>query len=295
MVRGVLLLELIAILSAGAAWALPEGILTPAPTVFPPLRLAGAELGGDGVEIGGAGGTGPAFIDERGVESPGPSRGKTILLSALVPGLGQLLHGHRTAGTAFLLGEVASWTGFVVFREQGSLRKERYIEYAERFAGVEDASGQPNAYYGFLARYDRSGEPGGPDSYNEIEVRMRAARELYPNDPAAQERYIREHSITGAQAWDWESEERRLDYADLRIASETAYHRSDYAIGGLVAGRILSLMHAIWMTSEEAKAGAGTGPGVGAAGRLGARFAVEPFADGDLARGESRVGVRHSF
>lgn len=274
-----LIYALMAITWAGGAWARPERGLAAAAvpgSPFPPLRLAAAESGATA-------GTAPAFIDERGVETPGPSRGKTILLSALVPGLGQLLHGHRTTGTTFLLGEVASWTGFIVFREQGNIRKDRYVEYAERFAGVEEASGQSNAYYGFLARYDRSGEPGGPDSYNEIEVRMRAVRELHPNDPAAQERYIRENSISGARAWDWESEERRFDYADLRIASETAYHRSDYAVGGLVAGRILSLMHAIWMTSEEAKV------------EVGARPAVEPFADGSLARGEGRIGVRRSF
>lgn len=225
------------------------------------------------------------FIDERGVPHEGPSRRKTIFFSALVPGLGQLLHGERTYGTIFLTGEVASWTSFAVFRIQGNLRENRYIEHAERFAGVDDASGQSSEYYAFLARYDRSGEPGGPESYNEVEVRQYARDELYPGDQAAQEAYIRDHSINGALAWDWESDARRSDYAAIRISSENAFHRSEYSVGAMVAGRILSVMHAVWLTanhSEEAEEGAKKG-------------AYQPFLDTDPRGGESRFGLRYRF
>ncbi|MGD8395096.1 MAG: hypothetical protein PVF43_06445 [Candidatus Eiseniibacteriota bacterium] len=194
---------------------------------------------------------GVQYIDERGApHSDGrPSRGRTILYSALVPGLGQLKWGSRPVGVALMLGEVASWTSFITFRAQGASRKDRYIDYAERFAGISDADGEADSYFQSLARYDRS-DPG-PGSYNEIEVRLVAIRELYPDDPVAQQRYIEENSITGNLAWDWESEARRLQFADLRSSSESAYHRADFSIGGMVAGRILSLMHAIWLTAER--------------------------------------------
>jgi len=253
------------------------------PAVFPPLNLSALRSGPADLKQ-----DFPGFVDERGQSgSPRLSRGKTILLSALVPGLGQLVRGERTYGSLFMLGEVASWTSFAVFRVQGNLREDRYIEFAERFAGVEEANGQSDAYYGHLASYDRSGEPGGPDSYNEVEVRQVARDELYPGDPAAQEAYIREHSIGGAQAWDWESDTRRREYTAIRIASETAYHRSVYAVGGLVAGRILSLMHAIWLTageSEGAEGGAGDGAG-----------AYRLILDPNFPLGESRLGVSYRF
>ncbi len=193
------------------------------------------------------------YIDERGqkVNSDRPTRSRTILYSALVPGLGQLQWGDKPAAVGFMLGEVASWASYLTFRIQGNLREDRYVEYAERFAGVQRPAGQSNQYYQALGRYNRS-DPG-PGSYNEIEVRMVAKRELYPDDPAAQERYIAENSISGDRAWNWESESRRLEYASIRSSSESSRHRADFAIGGMVAGRILSVMHAIWLTADRSE------------------------------------------
>jgi hypothetical protein len=197
--------------------------------------------------------------------------------------------GYNGAAATFMVVEAASWTSLVVFQVQGGSRKDRYIEYAERFAGVVDASGQGNDYYRALARYDRS-DPG-PGSYNEIEVRLVAKRELYPNDPVAQQRYIAENSITGGLAWNWESEARRETYADIRNSSESAYHNAKFAVAGLIGGRILSVMHALWMTGggdevegEDASDGAASFAG-----------AFAPFVEPDFARGENRVGVRRSF
>jgi hypothetical protein len=219
-----------------------------------------------------------------------PSRTKMILLSALVPGWGQLDAGQKTWGTVFLMGEIASWSSLIAFETQGSQREDRFIEHAERFAGVESAGGQADAYYAALAEYDRSGLPGGPDSYNEIEVRLEA-RNLYPDDPASQSAYISAHEITGDLAWDWESEDRRFEYADLRIASETAYHRANYAIAGLVAGRILSVLHAVWSTAdredgdeiEESALDTTSTP------------AWTPLVESDFARGRSRLGLCYRF
>jgi len=221
---------------------------------------------------------------ETELDEGGPSRGKIILLSALLPGLGQLEAGHTGMGTVFLIGEAACWTSLAIFRVQGDDRKDRYIEYAMRFAGVANAGGQSDDYYGSLAEYDHSGEPGGPDSYNEMEVRM-VARDLYPDDRAQQDAYVVENQITGDLAWDWESEDRRYDYADIRVASETAYHRSEYAVAGLVIGRILSVMHAVWLTADTGEPAAGDTE----------RGAVRPYAESDFALGASRVGVRYTF
>lgn len=213
----------------------------------------------------------------------GPGRTKMMLLSALVPGLGQLSAGEKTWGSVFLLGEIACWTSLIVFETQGAEREDRFVEQAERYAGVEDASGQSDSYYSALATYDRSGLPGGPDSYNEIEVRAEA-RGLYPDDPDQQAAYITEHEIQGQLAWDWDTEDHRFDYADLRIASETSYHRANYAIAGLVAGRVLSVLQVVWATAEpdeedEQASGA----------------TLAPLVESDWAQGSSRFGLQYRF
>jgi hypothetical protein len=278
LLRIALILLSASLLGAGIANAGIDG--SPAPvaerSVFPPLRVS--SMGGTRAE--GPAGSNPSV---GGGEDVGPSRRKTILYSALLPGLGQLRHGQKTVGTAFLLGEIASWTAYVTYRVQKSNREERYIEHAERFAGIEDADGQADEYYGYLARYDRSGEPGGPDSYNEVEVRQ-LARDLYPDDLARQQQFIEENSITGAQTWDWESDARRFEYESLRIGAESADHDAEFAIAAMAIGRIVSVMHAIWFTAEpeenEEEASEGS---------------YRPYFDADLARGESRLGVRYRF
>jgi hypothetical protein len=233
----------------------------------------------------------PPAIKPEAAQANGASgigRTKMVLLSALVPGLGQLENGDKTWGAVFLMGEVASWSSLIAFETQGSQREDRMVEYAERFAGVEDAGGQSDSYYSSLATYDRSGLPGGPDSYNEIEVRDEA-RSLYPDDLDQQAAYITQHEITGPLAWDWESDDRRFEFADLRIASETSYHRANYAIAGLVAGRVLSVLHAVWSTADHG----GETDSDGAELRHGASFA--PLVESDLVHGASRLGLRYRF
>jgi hypothetical protein len=258
--------------------------------------VTGAESSPDSAEIE------PELTSEPEAPPPaddgGPSRAKTVLLSALVPGLGQLEAGEKTWGSVFLLGEVASWTSLIVFQTQGGNGRDDYIEFAERFAGVDDADGQSDSYYSALAQYDRSGEPGGPDSYNESEVRWEA-RQLYPNDPEAQAQYIAANEITGTLAWDWDTEDQRFDYADRRIASETAYHRVNYAIAGLVVGRVLSVLHAVWMTADDEELE--TEKEEDEAAEM-SRFAprdvagsLAPLVESDVAHGRSRFGLRYRF
>jgi hypothetical protein len=175
-------------------------------------------------------------------EEAGTVRGATpkdLLFSLALPGLGELRTGHRNRAIAHFAAEAAVWTAFIVFRVQGGLRKDDYIEYAEVYAGVQDAEGQSDDYYKELARFRRS-DPG-PLSYNELEVRA-TARSLFPDDLEAQKRYIEENEIRGALAWDWETVDNWRTYGLMRESSELSYQRSRFAIAGAVANRIASVL-----------------------------------------------------
>jgi hypothetical protein len=164
---------------------------------------------------------------------------RDLLLSALVPGLGELRTGHTRMAAVHFAAEAAIWTSFVVFRVQGGLRRDDYVEYAEVFAGVRDVSGRSDNYFKELARYIRS-DPG-PNSYNEREVRD-TARALYPDDPDARQRYIEAHEYTGDLAWDWETVDNWRTYRELRESSELSLQRSRFCIGAAVANRIASVL-----------------------------------------------------
>jgi hypothetical protein len=164
---------------------------------------------------------------------------KDMLLSALVPGLGELRTGHTTMAAVHFAAEAAVWTSFIVFRVQGGLRRDDYVEYAEVYAGARNTSARSDNYFRELARYVRS-DPG-PDSYNEREVRD-TARALYPDDPDARRSYVEAHEYTGDLAWDWETVENWRTYRELRESSELSYQRSRFCIGAAVANRIASVL-----------------------------------------------------
>ncbi len=172
-----------------------------------------------------------------------------LFLSALLPGLGELRTGHRTMAAIHFAAEAAVWTTFAVFRVQGELRRDDYIEYAEVFAGIRDASDRSDGYFKDLARYARS-DPG-PDSYNEKEVRD-TARALYPDDLEARQRYIEANEITGDKAWNWETVDNWRTYRNLRESSELSFQRSRFCIAAAVANRIASV---IGLTRSRGPAG----------------------------------------
>lgn len=164
---------------------------------------------------------------------------KDMLLSLALPGLGELRTGHRNRAVMHFAVEAAVWVSFIVFRVQGEIRKDDYLEFAGIFAGVQDVGGQSDEYYRNLARFIRS-DPG-PNSYNEIEVRA-TARALYPDDLEARQLYISENEISDARAWSWETDEDWLTYGAMRESSELSFQRSRFTIGAAIANRIASVL-----------------------------------------------------
>jgi hypothetical protein len=178
----------------------------------------------------------------------GKSKAKALALSTLLPGAGQYYAGRKGRASFFFLMESAIWTSFIVFEVQGYLRKDNYIDYAELMAGVA-AEGKPEDFYRALGRYMQS-DPG-PGSYNE-DVR-REARALYPDDKQKQDQYVQENGYFGENAWQWQSEEDRAYYRNLRKKSQLSFSRATYMLGVAVANRILSAMDATRSVTTSAK------------------------------------------
>jgi len=179
------------------------------------------------------------MVDPAGELRKRDSTPKDMLASVALPGLGELRSGRRGWAIAHIAAETAVWVSFVVFRVQGELRKDDYIEYAEVYGGVRDADGRSEEYYRNLAKYRRS-DPG-PDSYNEREVRE-TARVLFPDDLQARKDYIDRNMITGPLAWSWESDAHWRSFAELRSSSERSFQRSRFCFAAAIANRIVSVL-----------------------------------------------------
>ena len=157
-------------------------------------------------------------VEQSGVG--GKSKWKALGLSLLVPGAGQYYSGNTGRMKIFGATEVLVWSGFFGFRAYGGWKKEDFKSWAAFHAGA-DVNGKSDDYFEKLTYYDNL------DEYNQFELLYEGPRALiFPSTP---EFY-----------WNWDSDESRSHYRDLRNQSKNAYRRSLLFLGAAVVNRILS-------------------------------------------------------
>lgn len=171
----------------------------------------------------------------------GAERARILLQSLTVPGWGQATLGHRRTGAGFLVAEAGIWGAFTAFRIQEHLRTDTYERTAQLFAGV-DLADRDEEFRRIVGSFASSEE------YNQLVV-TRIAANLYLNDPAAPRMaeylaYIDQHSLRGADAWDWTDFESFRRYGSQRKDAQRAALRSNTALGLAIANRLLSALHA---------------------------------------------------
>lgn len=203
-----------------------------------------------------------------GVGSPGTKNpGIAILMSAVLPGWGELYTGHTARAKGFMAAEAAIWLGYAGFTIQGNLREDDYMDYARAFAGVGADAG--SGYWDDVSDFIRS---EGTASYNES-IR-REARSLFPDDLEAQEEYFLENGYFGSQAWEWESEERFQEFRRLKHNASVSFRSAFFMTGLAVLNRAISAIDSAWMVRRHNR---------GIAGEPSARLSVVPdVSDGTL-------------
>lgn len=163
---------------------------------------------------------------------------RALFYSLLLPGMGELYLGHRGRATGFFIAEGGIWANFAVWRLAGHLRKNDYIEQAQLGAGLRTGS-EGDDYWRLVGQYESSSGTG-PDAYEE--TLRREARLQYPDDPAAQDRYVAERLPVGDRAWNWSTPELQAFYRGTRQNANRAYSRSRYSFGFAVLNRLLSAL-----------------------------------------------------
>lgn len=219
---------------ARASWP-PLALVTDSPVLAQADRVVDAQ--GANASAGVSSGAAAASERLRRADDP-PRKGgkKALLFSLLLPGAGELSLGERGRATGFFIAEGAIWTHFVWFQVAGHLRKDNYIEQAQRHAGV-GVSSADDTYWKLLGQYQTSNGTG-PDAYEE--ALRREARDNFPSDPAAQDAYVAERIPTGDRAWSWSSPDAQSSYKETRESSRRAFDRSKYSIAAAIANRLLS-------------------------------------------------------
>lgn len=160
---------------------------------------------------------------------------KAFFLSLAVPGAGEYYVGQKRYTKGFLASEALIWSFALLSRYQGVMWRDDYIAYAAAQAGAN--SGRSDDLY-----YQNIYEWPNSDWYNEYQ--WAEARDLYPDDPAAQAAYVADKLYSADDAWEWQSAEEWERFRNLRVKSESAYRRVTYAAGAALLNHLLSAVNA---------------------------------------------------
>jgi len=204
-----------------------------------PASAAGLELSASWLAAAGAGDPASGSPAPSAARASMPRRltpAKTIGASLLFPGWGQYLTGHKGRATAFLVAEVSLIAAWIGFRVQGEVRQDRYGDYAELFAAVQDARDKSDGYYRNLGRYRSTADY--------VDDLARDARARFGDDIAQREAYVAARRPSADEAWQWASQAHRETFVEMRKASRSAFHRADQMIGVILLNHVLSAVDA---------------------------------------------------
>lgn len=185
--------------------------------------------------------------------TPAPAKGpgkKAMLYSLLLPGMGELSMGETGRATGFFIAEGLIWTNFIYWTVSGNLRQDDYVEQANLNAGV-GVSKESDDYWKLVGQY-QSSSGSGSGSYEE--TLRREARDVYPDDPAAQDAYVAQKLPTGDRAWEWSSSTLQDTYISTRNSSSHAYNHAQYSYAAAILNRVLSVIDVQLLRHKASKA-----------------------------------------
>jgi hypothetical protein len=170
-------------------------------------------------------------------DARGPTPFLAGLMSAVVPGTGQLVQG-QTRGWAYLGIEVAAWFSYFALRDAAAQSEEDYREFADEY------------WLWDLYQTGRSCPEGGPRNFDEEEARL---RDLYETD---RDQYYVEIGRDEVYACGWDSTQAgaRSAYNDMRTEANNLYNASGVVVGVIVLNHVVSAVDAARSASRRRKA-----------------------------------------
>jgi len=160
--------------------------------------------------------------------------------SLLIPGWSQYRSGHNTRAIAFASTEVVIWGAYAFSWFQGDYREDQYRDFAQNFAGIENAGRDDDDYWRAVGAYQYS------DAYNDaIRRENRAARDEQELNGETPTIGIDDGVVSGDAAWTWTSERRRREYVQRRSDAISAFDRAEFILLFAVLNRVVAVADAI--------------------------------------------------
>lgn len=165
---------------------------------------------------------------------------KEMGMSLLLPGLGQWYSGRKKKALIFAGIEAGAWFGFAEFRLRGVSLTNDYKIYGMAHAGANPNEKNENYWKAVELYFSRK---------DYLEYVRRIARSIYPDDIAAQKKYVETHAVTGS--WEWKTKEEWFTFQDLIKDSRIAFTRARLMVFAAVLNRITSAMNILLYYKTE--------------------------------------------
>ena len=196
---------------------------------------------------------------------------KPVLLSALMPGLGEVSMGYKR-GYAMMAVDIAAWLGVKHYHDQGGERRDAYIAFAEEhWSETKLANAFGNNAIDYAGSYYYGSTMGDhPDDYEFLSLwvsRDDDYREFYENlgkwdqfvfgwddfaDPRSFEEYRDVWSSWGSDRTSYLKDDQRvsgnrLTYRGMRADSNASFDRRDQLVYLNMATRIFSIFQVAYL------------------------------------------------
>lgn len=158
--------------------------------------------------------------------------GKNILLSLILPGLGEWVAGEKGRAKIFMGFELGLWASYFGSKEYANVLEQDYFTYAAVHAGV-DSRGKGKQYWIDI---------GNANDIYEFNERRRVQRNLEATYPEKEKYY-----------WQWDSEGNRIEYSELRDKQDSWKRVGTFMIGGMVLNRIVSAVDIVRLIRRNKK------------------------------------------
>ena len=161
------------------------------------------------------------FID---MSDPVIAKGKismtrAVVMSLILPGSGEYYAGKKFKGQIFMGVEAGIWAGYFAYHVYGGWKEDDYKALAASRAGV-DNTGKDEQFYDLVGFYSNREEA------NQLGM-------LYNNDRV----YLPDNN---SYNWQWESEEARQLFRDLKDGSKVAYRNTTLMLMLALVNRLIS-------------------------------------------------------
>ncbi len=157
--------------------------------------------------------------------------GIAVLLSLVLPGMGELYSGSYSSGKYFTIIDAALWGTYIGMNTYSYWTQHRYKAFAASSAGVNNAN-KDGDFYANVGDYQNEAE--------------------YNNDMALQGNFDKMYNGSSFY-WSWQTTADRKNYRDMWTSSEQAKNNLRFIVGALILNRIVSAINAVRLVASYNK------------------------------------------